>query len=90
MNAERARTAPLHDSGGSFDIQALMQATIQTAVREPMNGAAQLWQTQQQHPTLDVTSATDRRLTTASAQLVPMYDPSTKIANSRGVDHQGG
>lgn len=73
-----AQGQPTNDSGGSFDFQALMQATIQTAVREAMSGAAQLWQTQQRHVTPDVTSATDGRMATASAQLVPVYDPSTK------------
>ncbi|KAG0429335.1 hypothetical protein HPB47_023740 [Ixodes persulcatus] len=72
--------APDGATSGVLDFQMLMQAAIRTAVREALEGAAQLFQTTQspqRHPPTGASSAMDGRLATTSAQLVPVYDPSS-------------
>ncbi|KAG0441726.1 hypothetical protein HPB47_015866 [Ixodes persulcatus] len=70
--------APDGPMSGVFDFQVLMQAVIRTVVHEALEGVAQLFQntqSPQRHPPTEASNVKDGRLTTTSAQFVPVYDP---------------
>ncbi|XP_064462728.1 uncharacterized protein LOC135373461 [Ornithodoros turicata] len=79
-NVDAGTRAPNNGNNADvFDIQSLMQAAVQAAVREAMDGARQLYESPRppQRTVASDESSPVGYLASASANLIPTYDPAT-------------
>ncbi|XP_064474153.1 uncharacterized protein LOC135388501 isoform X1 [Ornithodoros turicata] len=84
-NVDAGTRAPNNGNNADvFDIQSLIQAAVQAAVREAMDGARQLYESPRppQRTIASDESSPVGYLASASANLVPTYDPATNTQST--------